>query len=172
MRKYLLYPCMLGLIVAVAAEVPAATYQWEDSKGGMHFTDNPDNIPKKYRGKVRELESIEPSAITVIPETPSVQPASPKPADRAQDEGVWRQRYAAIRGELASIRERISTKKEKLQELRRQRTLFHKVSDRLAYNDLEREIGQDEERVSQLEKELANLDVEAAREAVPLEWRR
>jgi len=172
MRKNLLYPCMLGLIVAVAVEVPAATYQWEDSKGGMHFTDNPDSIPKKYRGKVRKLESIAPTATTIVPDTAAEQPASPVPADRAQDETVWRQRYASIRGELASIRERIATKKETLQELRRQRTLFHKVSDRLAYNDLEREIGQDEARISQLEKELADLDVEAAREAVPLEWRK
>ena len=172
MRNDLLYLCTLGLIVAVAAEVPAATYQWEDSKGGMHFTDNPDNIPKKYRGKVRELESIAPSATSIIPDTAPVQPSSSVTAGRTQDETVWRQRYASIRGELASIRERIATKKEKLQELRRQRTLFHKVSDRLAYNDLEREIGQDEDRVSQLEKELADLDVEAAREAVPLEWRK
>jgi len=172
MRKYLLYPCMLGLTVLVAAEVPAATYQWEDSKGGVHFTDNPDNIPKRYRGKARVLESVAPSATTIIPDTTVEQPASPVTADRAQEETVWRQRYASIRGELASIRERIATKKEKLQELRRQRTLFHKVSDRLAYNDLEREIGQDEDRVSQLEKELADLDVEAAREAVPLEWRK
>lgn len=172
MRKYLLYLCALGLVVSVADEVPAATYQWTDSKGGMHFTDNPDNIPKKYRGKARVLESIEPSATTIIPEATSMQPASPEPADRAQDETVWRQRFAAIRGELSSIKERIEAKKEQLQEIRRQRVLFHKVGDRLAYNELEKEIEKDEQRISQLEKELADLDVEAARAAVPLEWRK
>src|SRR5689334_15745357 len=49
-----LFLVCIGIMVMVAT-VHAATFEWTDSQGGIHFTDDPDRIPDKYRGQAREL---------------------------------------------------------------------------------------------------------------------
>lgn len=44
--KYLLVVILIFSTTFASAE----TYKWED-KNGMHFTDNPSNVPQKYRDK-------------------------------------------------------------------------------------------------------------------------
>ncbi|MGD0844567.1 MAG: hypothetical protein ABSA06_09405 [Geobacteraceae bacterium] len=56
-------------------------------------------------------------------------------------------------------------------ELRRQRTVYQKPGERIAYYDKLREIERDEARVTELQKQLDDLDTKAAKAAVPLEWR-
>lgn len=44
----LMFLCQLLLFADLCR---AETYSWTDEAGGMHFTDNPESIPKKYHGK-------------------------------------------------------------------------------------------------------------------------
>lgn len=172
MRIFLL---SFGIMVMVAV-AHAATYQWTDNQGGTHFTDDPDKIPAKYRKKVREM-NVEPvqEEKRVSPQ-PAAEPVTP-PAAKAKslygghDEGWWRSAFSALRREMKSIEENLPAKRDNLTKLTRRRTLYHKASDRTAYNALNEEIEKDEARIKELQKKLADLDAEAAKAGVPLEWR-
>jgi hypothetical protein len=101
----------------------AATYEWVDKQGVMHFTDDPDKIPFKYRNKARQLD------LTPVPgekEQPPAQP-QPRPADETgpavdkakslyggHNETWWRASFKARRDEVKTIQEALPDKKEKL----------------------------------------------------------
>ncbi len=72
---------------------------------------------------------------------------------------------------MKSIQDNLPAKKEKLAALGRKRTLYHKASDRTAFNALNDEIAKDEARLTELQNNLSDLDSEAAKAGVPLEWR-
>jgi hypothetical protein len=173
MKKFFLF---IGIMV-IAAVAHAATYEWTDSGGGKHFTDDPDKIPAKYRKKSREL-NLEPvtegkeKQPVVQPEQPPI-PKQQKSASLpgGHNEAWWRSSFKALRDELKLIQDNLPAKREKLTTLGRKRTLFHKASDRTAYNSLNDEIDRDEARMTELHKQLADLEAEATRAGVPLEWR-
>ena len=163
---------LTGVLFMVAA-ADAATYQWTDSLGGVHFTDNADNIPAKYRNKAREV------AVTPeyeAPAQPQKQIDSPAAREKqsshdGKDEKWWRSSFQALRNEMKIIQDNLPEKKAQLEELRRLRTIYQKPSGRIAYYDKLNEIEQDEARVAELQKQLADLDTKASRAAVPMEWR-
>jgi hypothetical protein len=159
------------MVMAVVAH--AADYEWTDSQGGLHFTDNLDKVPAKYLNKVRKLD-VKP--VIQEKEQPS-QPEQMSIAPEAQnlfgghDEMWWRSSFKALRDEMKSIQDNLPGKTERLTELRRKLYIFSKPSTRVAYNDMDGEIGKDEARVSELQKKLADQDESAAKAGVPLEWR-
>ncbi|GAB7027531.1 DUF4124 domain-containing protein [Geotalea toluenoxydans] len=158
-----------------ASQSQAAVYQWVDDKGVVHFTDNADKIPSKYLNKVRERESVN-GSVTVTPSTvqPGKQPDSGDTVDRApvrEDEGVWRSRFSGLREEKKQVERGLVAKKEKLATLRRKKATYGRGSDRTAYYDQYAEIERDETRIKELEQRLRDLDAEAGRAGVPLEWR-
>lgn len=187
-------------VLSMAAPVCADTYQWTDSKGVVHFTDNPDKIPRQYRKKVRKRPSVK-------SETPvSVSPAAPKVEGRKEvtksapqlygghDENWWRTTTGNLRQELAKLTEELPAKRDKLQFLRRRwvismgRTpksgesvedidsyvnksaLSTPGKDREAYYSMKNEIERDEARIKQIEQELADLELQATKAGVPREW--
>jgi predicted aspartyl protease len=69
------FVCLCYLAAGVYAQ---ELYRWVDEKGGVHFTDNFDSIPQKYRDKVerREFPSpAKPPASLSQPQTGKSQPA-------------------------------------------------------------------------------------------------
>ena len=42
---------LLAALLVFAAPALAQLYEWVDEKGQRNFTDNPNNVPAKYRGK-------------------------------------------------------------------------------------------------------------------------
>jgi chromosome segregation ATPase len=156
----------------------AAFYEWVDSSGVTHFTDDHSKIPAKYRKKAKKVKIQEEPAqarekAVQPPTQPSPQqlePQSANPGGHAED--WWRGRFAALRGELKSIEERQPEKQAKLAELRRQRAIYQRGSDREAMNALQSEISADESRADELRNLLNKLELDASRAAVPLEWRR
>ena len=50
--KVLLYLLVICGCLVAANAFPKELYRWTDEQGGVHFTDNPDSIPEKYRSKV------------------------------------------------------------------------------------------------------------------------
>jgi hypothetical protein len=160
--------------MALAAAVHAATYQWIDSQGGLHFTDNLKKVPAKYLNKVRKVD-VQP--VIQKNEQPS-QPVQTLTDTAAQntfaghDEMWWRSSFEALRDEMKNLQEKLPGKRDQLAELRRIRTIYQKPGERIAYYDMLKEIERDEARVTKLRKQQADLDDAAAKAGVPLEWRK
>jgi hypothetical protein len=163
---------LLAGVMAMATVALAGVYEWTDSQGGVHFTDNADKIPAKYRNKAREKELqpvIEIKSEPAQAVTPTVQ--STPSSYGGHDETWWRASYSGLREEMKNIQENLPDKRDRLTELRRKREIFQKTSGRIAYYDMLKEIERDETRVKVLQKELDDLDDKAAKAGVPLGWR-
>ncbi len=161
-----------GILLGSYGVSIAGVYRWEDSDGVVHFTDNTEKIPSKYRNKIREvdLKSDVPPAPSVNDLAPAVQRSAS--GDSKRDEQLWRKRYAALHTEIQLLKDRLPAKREELAGINRRKTKFQKRSDRMAFNELSAEITRDEERIKELETRLNELDMEAAQSAIPLEWRK
>ena len=164
---------LVGIMV-MAAVTHADTYEWTDSHGGLHFTDNLDNVPTNYLHKVRKVD-VKP---VIQEKEQSSQPEQKSIAPHAQnlfgghDEMWWRSSFNALRDEMKNIQDGLPGKKKGLNELRRNYAIFSKPSTRIAYNDLYADIEKDEARVAELQKRLAELEDAAAKAGVPMGWRR
>lgn len=164
---------MIALFIAMFAfsVAQAEVYQWVDRQGVVHFTDDLDNVPARYRKKVKTIESAAPG------ERPIPPAAAPAPAAKkaelygGRDQNWWSTTFRMARGELRTAREQLAGKQESLTALRRKRVIYQRTRDRIAYNELKEEIGRDEEKIKQLQEKLANLESEADRAGVPPEWR-
>jgi len=176
----ILYLAMLALFV-VSAAADADTYQWLDEKGVVNFTDDPDNIPKKYRKKAKVTrstereKSVQPRPSEDTPRqagaeaAPSTSPA--KVLYGGHDQAWWKARYSALRGEIKSIQDNLPGKKQELDELRRKLRIYTYTRNRIAYQDKLAEIQKDEDRIKTLTEQLASLDAEAGVAGVPFDWR-
>jgi vacuolar-type H+-ATPase subunit I/STV1 len=174
MKRVLL---LLLLLQSFSVPCQAAVYQWLDSQGVTHFTDDPDKIPTRYRSRAKELPiSVEPAAPSA-PSPAQIQPVpAPAPSPAAQDTGArgeqfWRSSFAGLRSQLRMLEEGLAAKQAKLVELHRKRVIFTRIRDREAVNEMQQEIAADELRVSQLREKLAELGRQADRALVPAEWR-
>jgi hypothetical protein len=164
----------------------ADTYQWTDNQGVVNFTDNLDNVPKKYRTKIKVTPSVDSangaqnSATTGTPtesggksEVTATTPAAPEGPKLygGHNEGWWKSRYSALRGEMKSLQDNLPAKRDDLEKLRRKLTLYTYSRNRVAYQDKLAEIKRDEERITVLTDQLASLDSEAATAGIPFDWR-
>jgi chromosome segregation ATPase len=171
MRTFIL---LTGVMVMVAVAVAdAATYEWTDSRGGVHFTDDSDKIPAKYRNKAREVNVTPENVAPSQPQSRIVPPAARESESSygGHNEMWWRSSFKTLRKEMKNIQENLPRKRDQLAKLRRQRTIYQKPSGRIAYYDMLREIERDEARVTELQKQLAELDTKANKAGVPLGWR-
>lgn len=171
-----IFSVLLAAVFCVSIAAYADTYKWVDDKGVVNFTDNPVNVPKKYQNKVKVIKSGETaqgSEAAVPPPAPSTQaePAAQSGLYGGHDEPWWRARYAGLRGEIKAIQDALPAKRDELVELRRELAVRTYARNREAYQAKLTEIQQDEERISQLTAQLAELDAEAARAGVPFPWR-
>lgn len=156
----------------------AAVYKWEDAQGAVHFTDNPDAIPLKYRNKAKNLEPNETFSEPVankessLPQqAESVQPPETQNAGDSRGKEYWQMRFNTIRNDIKFIKDGLPGKRERMEEYRHKWVVKQKRADRQTLNQIEDDIRSDEEKIKDLEKQLDMLDVEASRSAVPMEWR-
>jgi len=169
---------LLVLLQLLPPCADAAFYQWTDAKGVEHFTDNRNKIPKKYLKKARKLETAEPSPAKEQAATPQLPQQAPQLTGAQSSEPGghgerwWRQRFAELRGQLATLEAGLSQKQEKLVELRRKRAIYVRIKDREAVNAMQDEISADEVRVNDTRNRIGALEQEAAKAGVPAEWRR
>jgi len=175
MKYILLFVSILYL--AHPGQGQAAFYQWLDAQGVTHFTDNPERIPAKYRSHVKELQLADEPAQAPAPQTQApAQVAAPRPVPHAVEygghgEGWWRSRYASLRQELKGLEDGLAGKQARLSELRRKRVVYMRAQDREAVNSMQAEISTGELRISELQKDLADLERRATEAGVPSEWR-
>lgn len=177
MRVFLkIIPIALLLSSTPLLRARAAVYEWVDANGVVHLTDDVDTVPAKYRRHAKRREVVEaPPSSRPRPAAPEEAPSPDRlqaPVAGAHSEQWWRERFSRLRDEAKTLQDALPAKKADLAELRRQRTIFQRGRDRKALNALEAEIAADEARLKALQQQLALLEMQAAREAVPLEWRR
>jgi len=165
------YLILLASTLMTFGIAQAEIYQWTDKNGAVHFTDNQDKIPAGYRNRAKEVD-LTPSAEEKEPQANSSNSNVDNSSYGGHDEKWWRNRFQSIRDEIKKIQDNLPAKKERLRELQRVRILFHRMADRFEINDLTTEINKDEEQIKTLQKKLADLDIEASKHAVPLEWRK
>jgi hypothetical protein len=154
--------------------VHAAFYQWVDPQGVTHFTDNPKKIPEAYRSRAKKLQlSEEPASRAAQPASQTSAPAAAAAAETlgGHPDTWWREQFLALRGQLKALQDGLVGKQEKLTELRRQRVIFTRAQDRVAVNSLQAEIAVDEVRSAELQSKIADLERQADRAFVPVEWR-
>jgi hypothetical protein len=186
LKSLLLALCLVaaGMVHADSGKMESCMYQWTDSSGTVHFTDNPMRIPEKHSGKVKKREYIQGEVMSKQDNRKS-ESVKPIPANKAiqlccgHDEGWWRERYSSLRTRIRQIKEAAPEKQTRLRELHYSMCASvdqpYKGSHRenkTAYRKLHQEIRDDEEKIVELEKELEALEVEAPRCSVPLEWRK
>jgi Skp family chaperone for outer membrane proteins len=177
---------LLLLVFCFSGSANADTYQWTDSQGVVNFSDNPENVPKKYRSKVKVTPSVDstPNAPNQEKtgkigesgnksEATTANPGLPAGPNLygGHDERWWKSRYAAIRSELKNIQDNLPAKRDELDILRRKLRLYTYTRNRIAYQDKLAEIQRDEDRIKALTDQLASLDTEAATAGVPFDWR-
>ena len=155
----------------------ATVYEWVDNAGVVNMTDDPDKVPLKYRKgmKAREIDTRDVATPPPAPEGETVGVPVPPPTQAesygGHNENWWRTTFRATQESVRNIQDQIAKKKITLEELHRQRVLYQKPSDRVAYFTLADEIAKDEETAKGLEEDLARLQYEADGAGVPQEWR-
>lgn len=165
----------LLLLLQTATSIAGTSfYKWSDADGVVHFTDDRNKIPAGFRLKARPLDLGEPEPAAAGNARPPSSPREPASASLADghSEQWWRQRFAALRERIKALQDALPAKQTQLAELRRQRTLYQRSRDREAMNALEASIAADQTAIGELRDQLEALDQDAARAAVPSEWRR
>lgn len=174
MRKILVAVTLTTLIVS-AHWVHADIYQWTDSEGVVHFTDDPDAIPKSYRHKAARRETDHkvkvppPSAPTLKPAPPSSAPGEIRYGGWPED--WWRQQFAGLKGQVQSLQASIDKKQSELAELKHKRVIYMRARDRVAINNKQAEIEADQARLQETQQRLATLEHDANVAGVPSGWR-
>lgn len=69
---------LLILLLSVALPASAEIYRWRDSKGVSHYSNNLDDVPLRYRAKVRAMnyEQVQKGGTTPQPVPPVSAPAA------------------------------------------------------------------------------------------------
>ncbi|MCM0083199.1 DUF4124 domain-containing protein [Geomonas sp. Red32] len=167
------------LVLSASGIAEAAFYRWVDGNGVVHFTDNKDNIPAKFRKKATRLKLLDEPSVNAKPATPPQTPApSPVAAPPAgpelygdHDQAWWRNRFTTMKGQIQAAKDRLAENQTKLVELRRKRVIYQRTRDREAYNTMNESIAAEEENLSKLVANGEALTQEADRAGVPAEWR-
>jgi hypothetical protein len=161
----------------LASGVQAAVFEWTDEKGVVHFTDNPERVPAKYRQKARERESINGETPAKPPESP--QQAVPAPVPTApvkpelyggHDLDWWRNEYRTMTKAISAATDKLAKAKEDLGVARRKKMIFERARDREGYAQRKTDMEAQESRLADLQKQLADLESAADRAGVPPRW--
>jgi hypothetical protein len=109
----------ISLVLLIGAEFAfGQVYKWIDEKGGVHFTDDPVQVPEKYRPKTERLglpaERTEPAA---QPTETSKKKDEAYKDQLGRGEEYWRGRVEEGRKRLATLHEKLTGLRAKYNEL-------------------------------------------------------
>ncbi|TWJ17055.1 DUF4124 domain-containing protein [Geobacter argillaceus] len=167
---------VLLLLVAASGSVLGQTYEWTDTGGVVHFTDNPDLVPRKYRESVRVRESLRG---TVEEQSPKQQPTPGTVAEPPKGELLyggkpfswWKARYRELAIERQGAVARLEELKGKDVAVKRKKLILQRASDRLAVKEVQEKIATQEELLKSIYEKIGTLEAEARRADVPPRWR-
>ena len=171
-----LYLMLIFLVMLPEMPALAETFEWKDDAGGVHFTDNPESIPAKYRNRVRERESVGGGEVKTFPPAPLTSPAKEVIAPAGPESygghplSWWRSGYAGLKGEQERLQKEIEEQREKVNTLHRKRLIFERASDRTALNQAREELARKEASAEELRTRMTDLEAEANKAGVPTRW--
>jgi hypothetical protein len=157
----------------------ATIYEWVDDSGVVHFTDSQGKVPSKFIKRVKKQDSGKDGEVKP-PDTPAPEsstPSAPEPVVSdvilygGYDENYWRSSFVTLRGEIKTLEDGLSEKRENLNQLRRKRVNHSRAMDRVERENQTQEIGREEAKLKELQEKLKALDAEASQADVPSEWR-
>jgi type IV secretory pathway VirB10-like protein len=193
-----LYSAVLVLALVATAARAEDVYVWTDASGETHYTNDVASIPEKARRSARKLENEPP---TVVPRNPDPkppgneppkgqptadQPPPPEPIEETihaprEDEKVtedqWRTMFRKANDKVHRAERKAQRTRESLSRLPGQDvTTTYDQSGNLVmdsrYVTLKTQLQEDDYQLNVAQEELHDLERAAAREAIPLEWRR
>jgi uncharacterized protein DUF4124 len=174
MRIHTLIVCSLLLFSGTA--YCDMTYEWTDDRGGVHFTDDPATVPKKYRGKIRATGTLEmePSAVS----QPDMTPAR-KPEPQARSEELygglslngWRDSYAALRNREELLKKNVEDARRRHATAHRKKTVLQRAKDRQELMQAKDDLDKAEAALAENAMRIEQLEADAAKAGVPAIWR-
>jgi len=197
MNRFLHSAVLVLALVATAARAEDV-YVWTDASGETHYTNDVASIPEKARRSARKLENDPPAVIprSADPKPPgndpskgqpvADQPPPPAPIEETihaprEDEKVtedqWRTMFRKANDKVHRAERKTQRTRDSISRLPGQDvTTTYDQSGNLVmdsrYQSLKLELQEDEYQLNVANEELHDLERAAAREAIPLEWRR
>jgi chromosome segregation ATPase len=154
----------------------ADVYEWTDERGVVHFTDNPERVPAKYRQKVQQRESITGEAPKSSPAQPEAPAGSQEAAPKQElfgghDLNWWRREYSSLSKAVDALSAELAKAREDVTVARRKKLILQRERDRESLAQKKEALAAKETRLSDLQKKLDDLESAAARAGVPARWR-
>ncbi len=152
-------------------------YQWTDSAGGVHITDDLGDVPERYRSKARKIEGREPAEsgreqrVQENPESPDSEAAEAEEDAKAE----WQQRLRDWKNRLADAEQRYQDlDREKAELLGRWGSpAYAPIEDRLKAQQIEQKMKDLQREIDDAKNMIEVTIPEQARKAgVPPGWLR
>ncbi|MBL8951440.1 MAG: DUF4124 domain-containing protein [Myxococcaceae bacterium] len=109
MRRVVLAACLALGLPAQAQTI----YTWTDSRGTVHYTDDPSTIPPKVKATTTEgaeLSNTGASPASPEPQAQARAPAPPQaPADPRAEETYWRGQFRTVREKIRTLEDELAT---------------------------------------------------------------
>ena len=152
---------ILGFAIISPNPSPGEVYRWVDRKGGIHYTDNPQNIPDHFQDKAEKRNL---PAISTIPsdELPPVESRTGEYRDGEETEGKGYTDKNVVLSRLTlaiqSLKNQIKAKKELIQYVDNKRSLANNPyrnrvvsdGDLKLYEKYKKELPGDEKNLEEL----------------------
>ncbi len=109
---------LVTFLMVFASLSHAEVYKWVDEKGGVHFTDDYDQVPQKYRNVIEKQEGLFSGGKDDKKETASSEKKEAIRTDRlGRGEDYWKGRVEEWNKKLKLAQQRIETLRGKYNEL-------------------------------------------------------
>ena len=158
---------LLTILIAFASLSYAEVYKWTDEKGGVHFTDDYNQVPQKYRNRIEKQEGLLPGGNEEKREPASPQKKEDPYRDRlGRGEEYWKGRVGELNKKIKTTQEKIEGLVAKYNELTEK---FNQSKSSVERSNLRRERDQIkkemDDRRAQLEEAKVMLEKKIPEEA-------
>jgi hypothetical protein len=179
----LLAGCMVAVVFPARAD---KVQRWVDEKGELHYTNAPSSIPPKFRSQARSTEGRPlaspgddaPRAQPSLDEIEEVANPTPERPERPEArEKRWREAFQAANEQIAKLEKQIASDRQALADpadagLPVARAAHGGIRPSPEYEAVRARLQAAEGDLVLARGRLEELERKAARESVPLEWRR
>ncbi len=184
--------CMRAILIALAALGPLAAaaqeiFSWVDEDGSVHYTDDPENVPQKKKGKVRtttgadigQVPSRRDPEAAEAPATERPAPEATAKADRpaepareadADREKTWRAKFHDLHERISKLEAQIASDRREVERIEGEQP--GETSESPEHVRLKNQIRDELIDLDRARHDLEDLEHEASQQAVPREWRR
>ncbi|MBI5548510.1 MAG: DUF4124 domain-containing protein [Deltaproteobacteria bacterium] len=189
-----------GLLLLGASPSRAQViYRWVDDSGEVHYTDDKSSVPKDRQRSavVTRGDELGIAAATPEPASETTPLQKEEAADRAaqqaalkiaqeqaeeeaevQAEKEWRQRFRDVHGQIERLERQVEADRKAVEDPNAAGIPLGRLDAHGAFisnphlEEIKRRLADSEQELAKAREDLADLEREAARKAIPLHWRR